>query len=105
MINFNNQIENIKKEIFEYYEMSFETAADDYLHNKQLKLKLKDVIIKNKDNKQIVEKALLVLAEVTGCAEDHEIAEEILDDLFGKVIIDKTQLDVYYSNVAAGRWL
>lgn len=101
----NSMINNLKMQIFEYYKMSFENEIEDYEYNKKLKQKLKDVIIENKNDSSIIEKALLVLAETTGCAEDHKIAEEIMDSLFKLGIINNEQLNFYYNNVATGRWL
>ena len=99
------QINDVKRQIFEYYEMSFEKESDDYEFNQRLKNKLKDIIVQYKDDNTVIEKALMVLAETTGCAEDHEIAEAIIDYLFGVGIINKEQMDMYYNNVATGRWL
>jgi hypothetical protein len=99
------KIESIQREIFEYYEMIFENEQDDYSYNKTIKNKLKEIIINTKNNNVVVEKALSVLAESTGCAEDQEIAEEIINYLFENKFINDNQLDLFYNNIGTGRWL
>jgi hypothetical protein len=100
-----NNIESIKQEINQYYEMSFENEIEDYLFNKKLKEKLQKVIIDYNTDEIIIQKALLVLAESTGCAEDQGIAVEILNLLYDKKYIKQKDLDFFYQNVATRRWL
>ena len=103
MMNDLHEIENIEKLISEYYEMTFNNDEEDYIYNKQLKNKLKAVIINSKSN-NVIDKALDVLAESTGCAEDLQIAEDILNELFENKVIDKNQFDTFYKNVGTNRW-
>jgi hypothetical protein len=102
--NVMEDIQNIQKEILEYYEMIFENEEDDYNYNKTIKNKLKDIMINAKNNNIVIEKALSVLAESTGCAEDQEIAEEIVNYLFENKFINDIQLDLFYNNIGTGRW-
>lgn len=103
MNNF-QKIESIEEQISQYYEMIFDSESEDYNYNKILKNKLKDIIINSKNNVVIIEKALLVLAKSTGCAEDQEIAEEIINYLFENKIINNNQLDIFYDNLGTNRW-
>ena len=98
-------IEKIKSEISKYYEMTFKNDEDDYNYNIVIKNKLKEIIINSQDNHMVVDKALLVLAESTGCSEDQEIAEEIIDYLFENQFINQNQLNLFYSNIGTGRWM
>jgi hypothetical protein len=100
-----NEIDTINQEISQYQEMSFDNEMEDYLFNKSIKQKLQQVIIDHYTDKEVVQKALLVLATTTGCAEDQEIAEAILDLLNDKNYIDQKDLDFFCQNVATGRWL
>ncbi|AIM36925.1 hypothetical protein KO02_09640 [Sphingobacterium sp. ML3W] len=99
------KIENIENLISQYYKMSFDGDIDDYNYNKMLKNQLKEVIMNSKNNSIIVEKALLVLAKATGCAEDQEIAKEIIDYLFENKIISNKELNLFYDNLGTNRWL
>jgi hypothetical protein len=99
------KIESIEKQISQYYEMTFDNDKEDYNYNEMLKNKLRDVIANSKNNVTIVEKALLVLAKSTGCAEDQEIAERIINYLFENKIINDSQLDLFYNNLGTNRWL
>jgi hypothetical protein len=76
------KIENIKNEILNYHSMSFESEEEDYAFNKKIKEQLKEIIINSKKENDIIDKELLVLAESAGCAEDQEIAEDIISYLF-----------------------
>ena len=98
------KIESIEEQISQYYEMIFDNADEDYSYNKRLKNKLKEIIINSKNN-IIIEKALLVLAKSTGCAEDQEIAEDIINYLFENKIVNNNQLDLFYNNLGTNRWL
>ena len=50
--------------------------------------------------------ALKLLAENTGCAEEAEIVEGILDDLFyERQIINQKDVDDFYAAAAIARWL
>lgn len=99
------KIEIIEEQISQYYEMVFDDEGEDYNYNKQLKNKLKKIILNSKNDSIIIEKALLVLAKSTGCAEDQEIAEEIINYLFENKIINSHQLGVFYDNLGTNRWL
>lgn len=99
------KIESIKKQISQYYEMVFENDNEDYNYNKMLKNKLKEIIINSKNKISVVEKALLALPKSTGCAEDQEIAEDIINYLFENKIINSSQLDLFYNNLGTNRWL
>jgi hypothetical protein len=99
------KIENIKNEILNYHSISFGNEEEDYAFNKKIKEQLKEIIINSKKENDIIDKALLVLAESTGCAEDQEIAEDIISYLFENQIINQSQLDYFYDNIGTGRWM
>jgi hypothetical protein len=106
MKNYLKEIETIKAQIKEYNEMSFDNENDDYNFNKYVKTKLKLLILNLKNNDEnIVKKALLVLAESTGCAEDQEIAEDIVSYLYEHKHINKKQMDYFYENIGTSRWM
>ncbi|MFK7050544.1 hypothetical protein FLACOL_00238 [Flavobacterium columnare] len=97
-------LKNIETEILEYYNAFFEDNTDDYNENKRIKNKLKDYILNNFSDNKKVREALYLLANHTGCAEDSEIAEEILDYLFENKIITQNEIDFFYSNSNLKRW-
>jgi hypothetical protein len=102
MDNF-EKIEDIKRQLSEYYEMIFDNDEEDYRYNKLLKNKLKAIIISTKNN-AVIERAIAVLAESTGCAEDLQIAEDILEELLDNNIISKNQFEIFYKNAGTNRW-
>lgn len=66
-MNFDEALENIKKEMRDYYKMSFENETEEVLYNKSLKDKLKKLVMLSQ-NETEKNKAILVLAKSTGCA-------------------------------------
>ncbi|WP_158978793.1 hypothetical protein [Cellulophaga sp. L1A9] len=105
MEDYFKKIEAIEKEVQNYYENSFEEGNDDYKTNKLIKEKIKHLIIDlNKLNNDAINKALLVLAKSTGCAEDQEIADDIINYLHDNKYIDEKQLNYFYDNTAVRRW-
>lgn len=102
-MKFSKKLEEIKKQILEYYEMSFDSDEEDYSFNKSLKEKLGCLITEN-SNEMEVKTVLITLAESTGCAEDQEIAEIVLDDLFEKGLISEEQIGYFYENTSTRRW-
>jgi predicted house-cleaning noncanonical NTP pyrophosphatase (MazG superfamily) len=99
------EIDKIKKEISRYHQMSFKSESEDYQFNRALKEKLQQVIIDFAKDDDIIREALLTLAETTGCAEDQQICEQILDNLYAKSYINNGHLDYFYKHLATGRWL
>ncbi|WP_051263755.1 hypothetical protein [Tenacibaculum ovolyticum] len=105
MEDYFRKIETIEKEIQNYYENSFEEGNDDYKTNKLIKEKIKHLIIKiNNLNSDVINRALLVLAKSTGCTEDQEIADNIINNLHDNGYIDEKQLNYFYDNTAIRRW-
>jgi hypothetical protein len=106
MENYLKEIEAIKAQIKEYNEMAFDNENEDYNFNKSVKNKLKLLILNLKNNNEnMIEAALLVLAESTGCAEDQEIAEDIVSYLYDHKHINKNQMDYFYENIGTNRWM
>ena len=57
------------------------------------------------EQQDLVNEALMLLAKNTGSAEDSEIAEQILDDLFFELkLIHQTDIDRFYQFSATQRW-
>ncbi len=105
-MDFLEKLEKIKQQIEQYQKMSFENPEDDYGQNKSIKIKLQQLIIDSKKYEHTVtDSVLLTLAKSTGCAEDQEIAEEIVAYLHDNEYINDKQLDFFYNNIGTGRWM
>ncbi|GLS25909.1 hypothetical protein [Marinibactrum halimedae] len=98
--------------------MLFESNDEDeeYQVNKNSKIKVLDFILdehdKTNDNSISKEqfnivflKSLELLQANTGCAEDLEILEDILDVLYDKGLIDKEKYKNIIEGSPCGRWL
>jgi flagellar capping protein FliD len=82
--------------------------------NEAIKNKIKEFIISAHENttlaeiekQTVISKALELLSENTGCAEDLEIAQTIINDLQNeRKIITQKDADIFYSNSPVNRWL
>ncbi|MGG6229994.1 hypothetical protein [Tenacibaculum sp. SDUM215027] len=99
------RLKKIQKKIQDYYEMSFESEKEDCEYNKRLKNELKQLIIDLKDeNLSVINEILLVLAKSTGCAEDQEIADDIINYLHNNNFINDKHVEFFYNHIATGRW-
>jgi predicted nucleic-acid-binding protein len=103
-LNQMQSIESIKEEILAYNQMSFATESADYKFNKAVKIKLQHIIVDCQNDDFVIHDTLYVLAQNTGCAEDQEIAEEILNHLLENKYITTEHLDFFYKNVSTARW-
>jgi hypothetical protein len=113
---YQNKIDAINTALSDYYEKErnniFSNEEDSYNENVKIKNNIKELIIKANDDasisiieKQAIKTGLLKLtAENTGCVEDCEIAEVIINDLKEKNIINQNDTDCFYSNENTGRW-
>src|SRR5215470_7439862 len=113
---YESKINKINNLLNKYYEKlrngQFSNDEDDYNENLKIKNGIKELIIdiNNNDNifeneKQLLKNEILkLLGENTGCVEDCKIAEIILNELVEKNIINKNNVNYYYSNENTGRW-
>lgn len=105
-MDFLEKLNEIENQIQKYYEMSFENDEEDYNYNRSLKIKIEHLIIDSKKgHSNIIDAALLVLAKSTGCAEDQEIAENIINRLHDQKFISDVELNYFYDNISTGRWV
>ncbi|USH04785.1 hypothetical protein K6Q96_24075 [Grimontia kaedaensis] len=98
--------------------MKFESYDEDeeYEKNKSSKYdvlkfilekhdELKKKIISNTEFVNLFNKCILILINNTGCSEDFEILEEILDNLYEKNLIDSVKYKEIISKSNLGRWI
>jgi len=102
-MKFSAELEEMKIKILEYYQMSFDNDEEGYSLNKSLKEKLGNLISKCNNEAEVIT-VLTVLAESTGCAEDLEIAENILDNLQNEGLINDKLIGLFYKNASTRRW-
>ena len=109
---YKNELDSINILLNEYYKKSYINEEESYCESLKIKNNIKNLIIKiscdfllteNQKNEKINE-ILKLLAENTGCVEDCQISEKILDDLSNKGIIKQKNIDYYYENENTGRW-
>jgi hypothetical protein len=107
-----NRINALLNEYYKNYQKNYINGNEDFNENLKIKNNIKDLIIKirndaslTENNKQlIINESLKLLAENTGCAEDCKISEIILNELEDRQIIDKNNIEYYFSNENTGRW-
>lgn len=81
-----SQLKNLSKKLNDFYSEEYLSEEDEYLANKEIKSELIGFIIKSNDSSEfcLVQDALLLLFDNTGCQEDFEILDEIISPLFEK---------------------
>ena len=91
------EIERIKSVLADYYDTDFDSDEEDFLVNKSNKQLIEQLIINLKNDDELdvsnknffIKEALQLLAKNTGCVEDEEISDEILERLLVKHIISR----------------
>ncbi|MDU7195733.1 MULTISPECIES: hypothetical protein [Phytobacter] len=101
-----SQLKNLSKKLNDFYSEEYLSEEDEYLANKEIKSELIEFIIKSNDSSEflLVQNALLLLFDNTGCQEDFEILDEIISPLFEKNILDDKLLEKYCNNSPLSRW-
>ena len=109
---YKNELDCINVLLNEYYRKSYINEEDSYCEILKIKNLIKnlilkiagDIILSENQKTERINEALKLLAENTGCVEDCQIAEKILNDLSDNGIIKQKNIDYYYENENIGRW-
>lgn len=104
---------SLKEKIEEHYKKEFISEEveynDNFLHKKNLVEYVIECYIKNEldivSKKKTLADTLGILSEFTGCADDLEILEKLLDILIEKNIIDKKEYNNTIEMSSVSRWL
>ncbi|TKI69483.1 hypothetical protein FC756_09040 [Lysinibacillus mangiferihumi] len=112
-IDYRSEIDKIRNSLKNYYNEQFKSEEEDYIENKKTKEQVKKLIMQvyndstlsEADKGYIIKVAVELLAKNTGCAEDVEIAEDILDSLFNDMkILSQENIDNFYEQYSSRRW-
>jgi hypothetical protein len=101
------RLDLLSKELDDFYTKEYSSENEEYLENKGIKSRVVDLIIEAKqhDENQLIEKALFLLFDNTGCQEDFEILNEIILPLVDKKIITKELIEKNLGeNSPLSRW-
>lgn len=113
MGTYKNELDRIKVIIENFYLAKFASSEEEYETNKINKEQIGQLIVRIKEaqdlsepeQQDLVNEALRLLARNTGNAEDSEIAEQILDNLFLDLkVVNQNDIDRFYQFNATGRW-
>ncbi|GAB0170622.1 hypothetical protein LSPCS325_40590 [Lysinibacillus sp. CTST325] len=116
-IDYRSEIDKIRNSLKNYYENyynnQFKSEEEDYIENKKVKEQIKKLIIQvyndstlsEADRGYLIKVAVELLAKNTGCVEDAEIAEDILDSLFNDMkILSQEDIGNFYEQYSCRRW-
>ena len=100
---YSKEIERIKSVLADYYDTDFDSDEEDFLVNKSNKQLIEKLIINLKNDDELdvsnknffIKEALQLLAKNTGCVEDEEISDEILEKLLVKHIISRSLKTIF----------
>jgi hypothetical protein len=107
----NQELEQIAAAIQEYADGPILPDPEDYHANKAVKTKLQQFIekvattesVNAPDKKELITKAIIILASNTGHHEDLEIAEDILDYLYNNHYINDEDMNTFNEHTGTGR--
>lgn len=111
-----SKLNSLKLEVIEGTTFLSDNEEEQFIKNKKKKFKLLDFILevysmKNKgklsevDFNEFFNKSINILKSNTGCAEDLEILEMILDRLYDNGLINSKLYEKIVSDSSVGRWL
>jgi tRNA U34 5-carboxymethylaminomethyl modifying GTPase MnmE/TrmE len=112
-IDYQSEIDKIRNSLKNYYNKQFKSEEEEYIENKKVKEQIKKLIIQvyndsnlsEADRGYTIKVGVELLAKNTGCAEDAEIAEDILDCLFDDMkILCQEDVDNFYEQYSCRRW-
>ncbi|MBF0960551.1 MAG: hypothetical protein HXK20_00355 [Alloprevotella tannerae] len=97
----------------DYYNIDYNSDEEDFQANKFNKKRIEELIVQVKrdytiliSNKNtLIKEALMLLAKNTGCAEDEEISEEILNRLLATQTIVQQDIEYYSKLKSTKRWI
>lgn len=109
-------LSRLKKEVETGTAFFSDDEDEQFARNKEPKIKVLDFILESQSKygaghfsaeafDELLGRALYVLRDNTGCAEDLEILEMVLDRLFDEKIIDSKIYEEIVSGGSVGRWL
>lgn len=107
------ELERIKSILEDYYNIDYNSDEEDFQANKFNKKLIEELIVQVKrddtiliSNKSaLIKEALMLLAKNTGCAEDEEISEEILNRLLATQTIVQQDIEYYSKLKSTKRWI
>ena len=93
--------------------LDYNSDEEDFQANKFNKKRIEELIVQVKrddtiliSNKStLIKEALMLLAKNTGCAEDEEISEEILNRLLATQTIVQQDIEYYSKLKSTKRWI
>lgn len=88
----------LSEKMNDFYDQEYLSEEGEYIENKKIKSDIIDFIVKSNELSEfsLVQNALLLLFENTGCQEDFEILNEIITPLFENNILDNKSLKKYF---------
>ena len=91
----------LSEKMNDFYDQEYLSEEGEYIENNII-----DFIVKSNELSEfsLVQNALLLLFENTGCQEDFEILNEIITPLFENNILDNKSLKKYFGNSPLSRW-
>ena len=101
------------EEIANEWDIFYQNLDATYEDNVKEKQKIKIIIeqfyndnsLTQEDKNKLLVKFINFLAKYSGCAEDLEISENLLDSLESIKIIDQKYFDLFYANTRINRWM
>lgn len=101
------QLNKLAQELDAFYDIEYSSDDEEYSKNKAIKLRIVELVLTAncKRGDLLIDKALTLLMENSGCQYDVQILMEILPPLVDSGLIAQEELSDYIDNSPMGRWL
>ncbi|KFA58447.1 hypothetical protein A9G34_05385 [Gilliamella sp. Choc4-2] len=102
-------LEEIANEWDIFYKNLDATYEDNVKEKEKIKIIIEqfynDCSLTQEDKNELLFKFIILLAKYSGCAEDLEISENLLNSLENMKIINQKYYDLFYANTSTNRWM
>lgn len=101
------ELNKLAQELDSFYDIAYSSDDEEYSKNKAIKLRIVELVLTAncKPGDLLIDKALTLLMDNSGCQYDVQILMEILPPLVDSGLIAQEELSDYIESSSVGRWL
>lgn len=101
------ELNELAQELDAFYDIEYSSDDEEYNKNKAIKLRIVELSLRAECMRGdlLIDKALTILMDNSGCQYDVQTLMEILPPLVDTGLIAQEELNDYIDNSLVGRWL
>lgn len=106
-MNLQAEFERIKQELDQYFDTNYSSDLAEESENTRIKGEIERLIVDahKQADRRVLEDALELLAENTGCAQDYMLFQNIARNLIAQKILTNDELKKLLAGSPVARWL